>query len=237
MYLDFPPHHTSTPHTYMYLSLHITPSPFPAPHNSHPHHWYSTCLPPYTRVKTHQSNVRPVDSIIIHVACSEITCSNILALRHINSGTPTLPPPLYMRLNPYKCTPTCMCIKCFHFSLHTPLTPPHLSHHHTSHTTTPLTPPHLSHHHTSHTTTPLTPPHLSHHDTSHTTTPLTPPHLTQTHLSHHHTSHTTTPLTPPHLSHHHTSHTTTPLTLIFPHHSQLTPSLLIVTTVHSPVYN
>ena len=73
-----------------------------------------------------------------------------------------------------------------------PMHPPHITHHHTSHTTTHHTPPHITHHHTSHTTTHHTLPHITppHTTTHHTTTHHTLPHITHYHTSHYHTSHT-----------------------------------------------
>ena len=109
-------------------------------------------------------------------------------------------------------------------------TSPHITHHHTSHTTTHHTPPHIIHHHTSYTTTHHALPHITHYHTSHTTTHHTPPHITLPHITHHHTSYTTTHHTPPHITHHHTSHTTTHHTLqhITHHHTSYT------TTHHTP---
>ena len=87
-----------------------------------------------------------------------------------------------------------------------PMHPPHITHHHTSHTTTHHTPPHITHHHTSHTTTHHTLPHITHYHTSHYHTSHTTTHHTLPHITHHHTSHTTTHHTPPHITHYHTSH-------------------------------
>ena len=102
-----------------------------------------------------------------------------------------------------------------------PMHPPHITHHHTSHTTTHPTPPHIIHHHTSYNTTHHTPSHITHHHT-YITTHHTPPHII-----HYHTSYTTTHHTTTHHTTTHHTHIPHPQTYRWASISGISPCLLL----------